>query len=194
MCDRRPARLQILPPLMERWSLNPSSTPDPLSLVDQNNVAGGMFTDLWVKVSRSLAETSHEVRSATTQDCWDVRKPQLAAWSAVESESPGSSCQPIGSKEAKLDIPVPEDMTGRRNEGLTQQSEPRPLTRGPSQFVQRQPTVPAEASVGQEPSPVAAVCAQSLSHVRLFATPWTGARQAPLSMGFPRQESWSRMP
>ena len=57
MCDRRPARLQILPPLMERWSLNPSSTPDPLSLVDQNNVAGGMFTDLWVKVSRSLAET-----------------------------------------------------------------------------------------------------------------------------------------
>ena len=26
-------------------------------------------------------------------------------------------------------------------------------------------------------------CAQSLSHVRLFATPWTVARQAPLSMG-----------
>ena len=24
-----------------------------------------------------------------------------------------------------------------------------------------------------------------------FATPWTVARQAPLSMGFPRQESWS---
>ena len=27
-----------------------------------------------------------------------------------------------------------------------------------------------------------------LSCVRLFATPWTRARQAPLSMGFPRQE------
>ena len=27
-----------------------------------------------------------------------------------------------------------------------------------------------------------------LSHVRLFATRWTVARQAPLSMGFPRQE------
>ena len=26
------------------------------------------------------------------------------------------------------------------------------------------------------------------SHVRLFATPWTAARQAPLSMGFSRQE------
>ena len=30
-----------------------------------------------------------------------------------------------------------------------------------------------------------------LSCVRLFATPWTIARQAPLSMGFPRQEYWS---
>ena len=32
------------------------------------------------------------------------------------------------------------------------------------------------------------------SHVRLFATPWTGARQAPLSMGFPRQKYWSGLP
>ena len=34
-------------------------------------------------------------------------------------------------------------------------------------------------------------CAQSLSHVQLFATPWTVANQASLSMGFPRQEYWS---
>ena len=27
-----------------------------------------------------------------------------------------------------------------------------------------------------------------------FVTPWTIARQAPLSMGFPRQESWSGLP
>ena len=33
-----------------------------------------------------------------------------------------------------------------------------------------------------------------LSHVRLFATPWTIAYQAPLSMGFPRQEYWSGLP
>ena len=32
---------------------------------------------------------------------------------------------------------------------------------------------------------------QSLSHVQLFMTPWTVAHQAPLSMGFPRQENWS---
>ena len=32
---------------------------------------------------------------------------------------------------------------------------------------------------------------KSLSRVQLFATPWTIAHQAPLSMGFPRQESWS---
>ena len=33
-----------------------------------------------------------------------------------------------------------------------------------------------------------------LSHVRLFATPWTVAHQAPLSMGFSRQEYWSGLP
>ena len=30
-----------------------------------------------------------------------------------------------------------------------------------------------------------------LNHIQLFAAPWTVARQAPLSMGFPRQEFWS---
>ena len=35
------------------------------------------------------------------------------------------------------------------------------------------------------------VCVQSLSHVRLFSTPWTVACQAPLSKGFSRQEYWS---
>ena len=33
-----------------------------------------------------------------------------------------------------------------------------------------------------------------LRHVRLFATPWTVARQAPLSMEFSRQEYWSGLP
>ena len=33
-----------------------------------------------------------------------------------------------------------------------------------------------------------------LSRVQLFATPWTVAHQAPLSMGFPRQEYWSGLP
>ena len=31
-------------------------------------------------------------------------------------------------------------------------------------------------------------------HVLLFVTPWTVARQAPLSMGFSRQEYWSGLP
>ena len=33
-----------------------------------------------------------------------------------------------------------------------------------------------------------------LSHVGLFATPWTVAYQAPPSMGFSRQEYWSGVP
>ena len=35
---------------------------------------------------------------------------------------------------------------------------------------------------------------KSLSHVRPSATPWTAAFQAPLSMGFSRQEYWSGVP
>ena len=38
------------------------------------------------------------------------------------------------------------------------------------------------------------VYAYSLSHVRLFVTPWTLARQAPLSMEFFRREYWSGLP
>ena len=35
---------------------------------------------------------------------------------------------------------------------------------------------------------------KSLSRVRLFATPWTVAYQAPQSMEFSRQEYWSGLP
>ena len=35
---------------------------------------------------------------------------------------------------------------------------------------------------------------KSLSHVGVFETPWTVAYQAPLPMGFSRQEYWSGLP
>ena len=35
---------------------------------------------------------------------------------------------------------------------------------------------------------------KSLSRARLFVTPWAVAYQAPLSMGFSRQECWSGLP
>ena len=41
-------------------------------------------------------------------------------------------------------------------------------------------------------SRIQGVC--ELSHVQLFAAPWTVAHQAPLSMGFFKQEYWSRLP
>ena len=37
------------------------------------------------------------------------------------------------------------------------------------------------------------VYTQLLSRVQLFATLWTVSQQAPLSMGFPRQEYWTRL-
>ena len=42
--------------------------------------------------------------------------------------------------------------------------------------------------------PLIKVKVKSLSHVLLFATPWTVAYQASLSMGFSRQEYWSGLP
>ena len=41
-------------------------------------------------------------------------------------------------------------------------------------------------------SGVGCVCARSV--VSDSATPWTAARQAPLSLGFSRQEHWSGLP
>ena len=35
---------------------------------------------------------------------------------------------------------------------------------------------------------------KSLSRAQLFAAPWTVADQAPLPMGFSRQEYWSGLP
>ena len=50
------------------------------------------------------------------------------------------------------------------------------------------PDYPLDLELGE------AVCAQLISLVWLFATPWTIACQAPLSMTFPRQEYWSGLP
>ena len=43
-------------------------------------------------------------------------------------------------------------------------------------------------------SPCSGMLVKLLSRVRLFATPWMVAYQAPLSMGFSRQEYWSGLP
>ena len=42
--------------------------------------------------------------------------------------------------------------------------------------------------------PKVKVKVKSLSRVRVFETQWTVAHQAPLSMGFSRQEYWSGLP
>ena len=57
---------------------------------------------------------------------------------------------------------------------------------------------PAQCPAPQTPAPVMdkpdGSHAQTLSRVRLFATLWTGAHQAPMSVRFSRQEQWSGLP
>ena len=52
----------------------------------------------------------------------------------------------------------------------------------------------AQSLLLRTPEVTAVCCAQSLYRVRVFATPWTVAHQALLSMGFSRQEYWSELP
>ena len=44
------------------------------------------------------------------------------------------------------------------------------------------------------PNLIFVVAVEFLSRVQFFVTPWTVAPQAPLSMGFSRQEYWSGLP
>ena len=67
------------------------------------------------------------------------------------------------------------------------QPEWRSTFRGPLALQMRTPKLRRELSA------VVTVLSR-FSRVRLFATVWTVARQAPLSMGFSRQEYWSGLP
>ena len=57
-----------------------------------------------------------------------------------------------------------------------------------------QPASRSEEGPDQNLFEYVCVHAQSFNRVRLFATPWTVAHQAPLSKGFSRQESCSGLP
>ena len=48
--------------------------------------------------------------------------------------------------------------------------------------------------VAHLPSGLLLLLLSHFSCVQLFLTPWTVAHQAPLSMGFSRQEYWSGLP
>ena len=77
-------------------------------------------------------------------------------------------------------------------EGAEWRCSPRPLVPSPRRepaatllFIYPPPHPPPPPLHGTQLVPT---CAYSLSHGRLFATLWTVAHQAPLSMGFSRQE------
>ena len=61
-----------------------------------------------------------------------------------------------------------------------------------------QPSHPLSSPSPPAPNPsqhiYAMCCVSCFSRVWLFVTPWTVAHQAPLSMGFSRQEYWSGLP
>ena len=70
---------------------------------------------------------------------------------------------------------------------------PRPLSTG-SQELKPSSALPRGRFFLSMSLVVVAAAISSLGPVRLFATPWTVACQAPLSMGCPRPECWSGLP
>ena len=49
-------------------------------------------------------------------------------------------------------------------------------------------------NVRVKPCVLVCMCAQSLSHIQFFTTPWTKGWQTLLSMGFSRQAYWNGLP
>ena len=68
------------------------------------------------------------------------------------------------------------------------------LPRIPETVLQSNSAHQALHQATQAPSCLSACMLSSFSRFQPFVTPWTVARQAPLSMGFSRQEYWSRWP
>ena len=70
---------------------------------------------------------------------------------------------------------------------------PRPLCR-PFLFLKASQTRNIRNMICHGAQPCVCCMLSHFSHVQLFVTPWTVAYQAPLSMGFSKQEYWSGLP
>ena len=112
-------------------------------------------------------------------DPWDGKIPLRREWQPTPVFSPVKShgqrslagCSSWGHKES--------DMTERLNNNNEHE-------------VLR--TVLRTVGASHKPFSLCKVRVKLLSCVLLFATPWTVTYQAPLSMGFSRQEYWSGLP
>ena len=131
----------------------------------------------------------------------------ILAWEIPWTEEPGG-LQPTGSQRVGHDWvtkPPPQLMSGLKTTDIYF------MEAGRSKVKMRAGLVSFEASLfGLQTAALPTDClpsllvdvlifsycvyAKLLSHVRLFGTPWTVARQAPLSMGFSRQEHLSGLP
>ena len=126
--------------------------------------------------------------------------PQRKKWQPTPIFLPGKShgqrslvgCSPWGHKE----LDTTERVNNNKSHYTTLQQKPGKF----STCVQLHLKEKLYQTKLEDPTSISSyprlVCmgAQWLSHVQLFATPWTAAHQAPLSMGFPREEYWSGLP
>ena len=118
-------------------------------------------------------------------------RPQGAGvWSRVPSlrtpHRPGSHCKPRGPQSHPARVTRAEKRLDRSTQDLTQGIV---FLRGSFQF----PSPPGPRHLGLQSLLPQSTCAGSVVS-NCFVTPWTVARQTPLSMEFSQQEYWSGLP
>ena len=93
---------------------------------------------------------------------------------------------------------LPEILTGINQRQYRKPHAMAPLAGLPIAFIWEAVTPEMQCSIALPPSPLLSHCLLLLlshfSRVRLCATPWTAAHQAPPSLGFSKQEHWSGLP
>ena len=119
-------------------------------------------------------------------------REDATSWAARKPVQP-SYCSPSSAtREASATRAAPSPQTERALHGNEDPGQPkkkkitRQLLRG---FLHTKPLTPSVHALLEKWKKH-----QSLSRVQLFTTPLTVAHQAPLSMGFPRQNYWSGLP
>ena len=106
------------------------------------------------------------------------------SWLQLASFFPDKSCFSLSRCEMTRSLCPPGDPSSALMLGAVWSGAPPALQPGEHLLPRAAQTRPLLCRLG-----LPHVCV--LSHVQLFATPWTVVRQAPLSTGFSRQEYWS---
>ena len=154
--------------LLQRWNLLYSVTKEYETWVTQSQFSRSVLSDsLWpMDCSTSGFPVHHQLLEPTQTHVHHIDD-------AIQPNHPLSS-------------PSPPALNLSQHQGLSLITALISCMRGSTFWPKHLPKAPSPNTIT-----LGMLCVWALSHVWLFATPWTAAHQAPLSVEFSRQEYWS---